>query len=189
MLWLALTDIRSADAAALLGKFSEDSDTLGLSRASAQRRRQRAVARSLTRYLIETRVGQSRNDYCLSSDDDGAPRVTLTGAASVHLSASASHSHNLAVSVLSTLGAVGIDVEFAKRRRSHEAIAAAVYGERERSLCQQGGLDAFYRIWTLREALAKASRSGFSALLANTDHFGSPHDGRTWWQTVDDCEW
>ena len=62
-------------------------------------------------------------------------------------------------------GALGIDVEY-HRPRDYHALAAHAFGPAEHAEVAADGADAFYRIWTLREAIAKATGEGL-ALAAN----------------------
>jgi 4'-phosphopantetheinyl transferase len=78
---------------------------------------------------------------------------------------SLSHSRGLAAVAVARAEAVGIDVE-RHRARDAAALAAQAFGPAERAEVAAGGLGAFYRIWTLREAMAKATGDGL-ALAAN----------------------
>jgi phosphopantetheinyl transferase len=85
-------------------------------------------------------------------------------------------------------GALGVDIE-RHRARDFAALAAQAFGPAERAEVGIHGADAFYRIWTLREAMAKATGEGL-ALAANgrdlVEGFLSgsyrriSHEGRLW---------
>src|SRR5579872_2631519 len=48
-----------------------------------------------------------------------------------------------------------------------------------------GGMRAFYRIWTLREAYAKACGAGFSILVDGRDYFPDAPDAGVWQKAID----
>jgi 4'-phosphopantetheinyl transferase len=85
-------------------------------------------------------------------------------------------------------GALGIDIE-RHRTRDFAALAARAFGPAERAEVAASGADAFYRIWTLREAVAKATGEGL-ALAANgrdlveggasEPYRRTEHGGRVW---------
>ncbi|MGA2411014.1 MAG: 4'-phosphopantetheinyl transferase superfamily protein [Candidatus Binataceae bacterium] len=99
-----------------------------------------------------------------------------------------SHSRAIAACAITDLGAIGIDVEFCANR-PFEAIAAAAFGPAEQELVARDGLAAFYRIWTLREALAKAWPDDIAWLADGHDYFaGAARDG-SWSAVIDQQAW
>lgn len=85
--------------------------------------------------------------------------------------------------------AVGIDVEVYNSRRDFTGIAAAAFGPEEQMAVAGEGASAFYRIWTLREAMAKASGAGIAEVADRTDRVGkSPKEG-AWRQRVGTTCW
>jgi phosphopantetheinyl transferase len=118
---------------------------------------------------------------------DGRPMLYRDDKLST-IAVSLSHSRAIAACAISALGLVGIDVEF-RADRPFEAIAAAAFGPKEQRTVAREGLKAFYRIWTLREALAKAVIGGISRLTDGRDYFGeAPSDG-IWSSTIDSQGW
>ncbi len=99
-----------------------------------------------------------------------------------------SHSKMIAACAISDLGPIGIDVEYCAER-SIDEIAASVFGPRERRAVVSGGPSAFYRIWTLREALAKASGARFSILDSEHDFFANAPRTGIWPSAIGQQEW
>lgn len=93
-------------------------------------------------------------------------------------SISLSHSRGWVACAVCSSAQVGVDVEVARPRRNWRAIAREAFGagEIERARTER----EFYRIWTLREALAKAEGKGLDRVADGLDrgHLG-PLDG-TW---------
>jgi len=76
-----------------------------------------------------------------------------------------SHTAGMVAVAMAPLGALGVDIE-RHRARDFAALAAHAFGPAEQEEVRIGGENAFYRIWTLREAVAKATGDGL-ALAAN----------------------
>jgi phosphopantetheinyl transferase len=74
-------------------------------------------------------------------------------------------------------GSIGIDLE-AHRPRSFDAIACHGFGPGEQSIIARDGMRAFYRIWTLREAMGKATGQGLALVTDGRDHIqATPEEG------------
>ena len=104
------------------------------------------------------------------------------------IAVSISHSRAIAACAISDLGTIGIDVEF-RANRPFEAIAATAFGPEEQRIVTREGLNAFYRIWTLREALAKAAIGGMSRLTDGCDYFAEAPSAGIWHSTIDSQGW
>lgn len=72
---------------------------------------------------------------------------------------SISHSYKYVACAVTLQGTLGLDIEHHKTR-DFCAIANYAFGQGECEAVKFGGEDAFYRIWTLREAMAKATGDG-----------------------------
>jgi len=99
-----------------------------------------------------------------------------------------SHSRMVVAGAITDLGVIGIDVEFCADRQ-FESIASTAFGPVEQRVVAREGRDAFYRIWTLREALAKASRSGTALLTDRKDYFAHSPDTGSWSAVIDNQAW
>jgi 4'-phosphopantetheinyl transferase len=85
------------------------------------------------------------------------------------ISAVISHSHGaVAACVSNTPMKLGLDIEFTEKQRAFEKLAAHFYQQEEISLIlsAEHTSDCFYRIWTLKEALAKTISKPIAALLS-----------------------
>jgi phosphopantetheinyl transferase len=147
---------------------------------------QSAAAHHLLSAMLE-REHLNGSSLRLVHGDDGRPLLYRDDKLST-IAVSLSHSRAIAACAISDLGAIGIDIEF-HADRPFEAIAATAFGPKEQRAVAREGLKAFYRIWTLREALAKAAIGGISRLTDGRDYFGeAPSDG-IWRSTIDSQAW
>lgn len=86
-------------------------------------------------------------------------------------SLSVTHSREVIAAARARQGIVGVDVEYIDSRRNIDMIGAAVFGPREQEAVRKFGRLAFYRMWCLREAYAKASGKGIIAVADRIDRF------------------
>ena len=101
----------------------------------------------------------------------------------MHLpSVSLSHSGGWLVGAISTEGAIGVDIEQHRPDRDFIALASAAFGPQECRLVESGGGPEFYRIWTLREAMAKARGVGLALVVDGRDHVTANAVGLSRWQ-------
>ena len=94
-------------------------------------------------------------------------RPPLARAAGTTYAVSTAHSGDFVACALASGPAVGIDVE-RHLPRAFGALAE-MFGPGERDLVSVQGEAAFYRVWCLREALAKASGAGFAGVVDGGD--------------------
>ncbi len=152
---LAYLTIETDAATRLIADFATPDDIVAVARHSRKhRRRQGLAARALLRAMLLSATGRA---WRLIKREDGrieaqspvpgrpAPRISL------------SHSGELVACALSTDGSVGIDVEQLRSDRDCVALAEAAFSSSEIAAVRESGWAAFYRIWTLREALFKAA--------------------------------
>lgn len=87
----------------------------------------------------------------------------------VPISCVISHSHGaVAAAVSSQPMPIGLDIEFTEKTRGFGKLAAHFYEQQEVNLINTAPVtsDCFYRIWTLKEALAKTIGEPIAKLLA-----------------------
>jgi len=82
---------------------------------------------------------------------------------------SIAHSRNIVAAAASAVGPVGIDLEYRDSARNLDRLAQAAYGAKECQAVASGGFSAFYRIWTVREAISKATGDGMALVTDRTD--------------------
>jgi 4'-phosphopantetheinyl transferase len=89
-----------------------------------------------------------------------------------------SHSGGWVACAVASSGQIGIDIEVYRPGRDIMGIAGLAFGDGERQDVEREGAAAFYRIWTLREALAKARGRGLVEAADGIDRVeGSPAEG------------
>jgi 4'-phosphopantetheinyl transferase len=153
-----------------------------------RRQMQRSAANSVLRDLLACDRGYPASDWRLAERAGGKPiLVTLDGPSAIDVSLS--HSGTLAAAAITDLGAIGVDIEYRAPSRSFSEIAEYAFGPQERRLAQSGGPRAFYRIWTLREALAKACGIGFPMLTDGFDYFTALPTAGSWRNVIDGQQW
>lgn len=184
-----------AAAEALL---SEDEKARGQSFVTAPLRQRFVAGRARLRSLLGEHLGRDPSTLVFAENAFGKPR--LADHPSMHFSLS--HSGGQAVLAVSDQREIGIDIERVRplehldlaRRYFHPNEVAAIDGVR----APDAQLLAFFRIWTLKEAVVKAIGKGLSIPLDTFDVSiatspptmvvapeGAP---RSWWlhQTVGD---
>lgn len=130
----------------------------------AERQRQFLLGRMLLRFAISTLTGIPAAAVCTTSQSGRGPQLQLPeGMPLPHFSLS--HSREWIACAVSTDHALGLDIEMVDAKRDVLALAEASFHVTEHAwLLKRNGLDriaAFYRLWTLKEALFK--------LLSNAD--------------------
>lgn len=73
-----------------------------------------------------------------------------------------SHAGDYVVAALAKGMAIGVDLESRARKTDMEALGARVFSESERELVRAGGRDAFFALWSQKEALLKAMGCGWA---------------------------
>ena len=73
-----------------------------------------------------------------------------------------SHAGGWAVAALMRGGAIGVDLESMDRRADVDRLGERVFSESERALAQAGGREAFFALWSRKEALLKALGCGWA---------------------------
>lgn len=128
------------------------------------RRDQSLAARALLRALLETFTDIPGKRWLMRTNEDGRISATTNGL-SHDLSVSLSHSGDRVACAVSKTGPIGVDVEFCSGDRDVHAIAKYAFTDEDIAAVHETGASAFYAIWTMREAVAKASGAGLAATL------------------------
>jgi 4'-phosphopantetheinyl transferase len=114
--------------------------------------------------LLLRELGGER--WTIEIDERGKP--IACGASARHISIA--HTGAIVAAAASTIGPIGIDVEYREPDRNFNQLALAAYGPEECEAVGQQGVSAFYRIWTLREAISKATGDGMAFVTDRIDH-------------------
>ncbi|HNB42594.1 MAG TPA: 4'-phosphopantetheinyl transferase superfamily protein [Burkholderiaceae bacterium] len=147
-----LADIRDHDCESMIGQLAAE-DRARLARIShARRRAQFIIGRRLLDLGLRQRHGHASASWRLAAGA-GKPRLLGDGAPEVSLS----HARELVLCAIADVP-IGLDVEYC-RERDFPALVEQMVGTDGRDRYLRLGDDvygeAFYRIWTLREALFK----------------------------------
>lgn len=89
----------------------------------------------------------------------GKPRLTHAAAG---WGFNLSHAGDYVVAALAKGAAIGVDLESLARKADVEALGARVFSESERALARTGGREAFFTLWSQKEALLKALGCGWA---------------------------
>ena len=153
------------------------------------------VAHAIVRNILSLYVNVPPATIAFETGPHGKPFLTCpldTG-----LFFNLSHSHNLALLAITSIGEIGVDLEYNRPKLNYHAIADRIMSEEEKSIFhdlpphQQSS--AFFSCWTRKEAFVKAHGKGlgfplhdFAVAFASPDRpgivtvHGHPDDGRKW---------
>jgi phosphopantetheinyl transferase len=188
MLAIAYRNLIEGPSGSAGGIIRSQGDAFVHSEHRSRRQLQRAAAESLLGDLLELVAAGPLSHWQVTRNQDGKPTlVNADGQSAIEVSLS--HSGPLALVGITDLGEIGVDLEFRTPRRSISEIAAYAFGSQERRMVESAGLAAFYRIWTLREALAKACGIGFPMLADGRDYFAQAPKTGTWQSEIDGRRW
>jgi phosphopantetheinyl transferase len=121
-----------------------------------------ATGRALAGQLLMALGGTG---WTIEPDAQGKP--IACGPFARHVSIA--HSRNIVAAAASAVGPVGIDIEYRDPVRDLDRLAQAAYGAEECRAVASDGHSAFYRIWTVREAISKATGDGMTLVTDRTD--------------------
>jgi 4'-phosphopantetheinyl transferase len=138
----------------------------------ASDRQRSTVAAALLRQVAGRRLGvaagQLRIDRSCPECDQPHGKPTVRDAADLHVSVS--HSAELVAVAVTEAAPIGVDVEF-MAERDYTGLARGFLGAGE----HVDGADSFYRLWTRKEALVKATGDGLRMPLPNVIVGGADH--------------
>ncbi len=185
MIVLAATRAETPSADELIERWASAADrSHAAARGESRGRYHSVLARAAIRALLFRHTEQT--DWLLQADGRGklyaTDRMGRPGPA-----ISVSHTRGMVACGLTTAGAFGIDIE-AHRPRAFDAIAGWSFGEEERRTIAAGQASAFYRIWTLREAMSKATGDGLALVTDGRDRCEGPDEGM-WHRQLDGQDW
>jgi phosphopantetheinyl transferase len=122
----------------------------------------RALGRALALQLL---VEIGGGPWTIEADARGKPLVL--GPSTRYISIA--HTGATIVAAASTIGPIGIDIERHDPERDLNRLALAAFGPAECAAVASHGVLAFYRIWTIREAISKATGDGLALATDGLD--------------------
>jgi len=155
---------------------------------SAGRRAQSsALAWSLLSNMLTAVWNLAPADIRISAEPSGKPFLEPIGGRALPF-ISLAHTRGWVACAASGIGPLGIDIERHRPGRNRSGIARSAFGPAEQ---QRAGAEtrAFYRIWTLREAIAKATGDGLTLATDRRDRVHDGPDEGHWRALLDDRCW
>lgn len=141
---------------------------------ASQRRRELLFGRAALRRLLASYAGARAGEVLIGRDAHSKPCARLEDGRPVP-SFNVSHCGDVLAIALCAQGGIGVDVEQADARLSMdlEGIARSQFAQAEYEVLMgsapQQRLDAFFRMWTLKEAILKATGVGLYHPLNQID--------------------
>lgn len=185
MIVLATVDTETQLADRLIEQWARGADRHDVAARTPRARYHSLLARAGMRALLFTQIAQSEWQFRADGrgklsaiDHSGRPGPAIC----------ISHTRGSIACGVGSVGALGIDVE-AHRPRDFQAMAAWGFGPRECAAIAIGGAAAFYRIWTLREAMGKATGEGLALATDRRDRFGSGPALGAWRARIAERDW
>lgn len=143
-----------------------------------------AGTRAVLRQLLAERTGEKPGALRFEPDAAGRPRVVPMRSSpadkpDVWPDFNVSHSGRHALIAIAARGRVGVDIEAARNGMNWHALTPTVFAPRDdayvSALPAHSRADAFYAVWTAKEALLKALGVGIG-------------DGMTWFSVLGDAQ-
>ena len=147
----------AVDAADWAGRLPAAAQARAARYSSAAARARAGASEWLKACWLPRELGLARVEFAAGAN--GKP--LLMGAAA-EWGFNLSHAGGWAVAALMRGGAVGVDLESMDRSADVDRLAARVFSESERALARAGGREAFFALWSRKEALLKALGCGWA---------------------------
>lgn len=165
-LWRFSTAAHSPALAALLTDSErEQAASLKLEKV----RLQYSASRACLRHILSLYTGLPPADLTFTTNACGKPALADAPGPAFNLT----HSGGLGLIAVFAGTTVGVDIEHSRRKDKLAGIAARVFSQSElatwQALTPAAQPGAFYRLWTIKEAVLKAAGCGFSVSPAEMD--------------------
>jgi 4'-phosphopantetheinyl transferase len=170
--WCAVLERPAAELERLARLLSGDEQERAARFRLAPVREQFVVARACLRSLLGGYLGVEPGRVVFSLGPQGKPRLA-SPAPSPPLFFNLSHSHGLALVALALVGEVGVDVEQLRPQTNNLELAERFFSPPEaaalRALPAWQREEAFFHVWTRKEAFMKATGFGLSHGLERSE--------------------
>lgn len=164
--WKELLPLLSTDEVSRLNRFSFERDA-----------RRFAVSHAVLRRLLGRLLDMPPEDVAMRAEAHGKP-VLKDGGKALHFSLSRSEERTLIGVAAQPLG---VDIECLTTPLDVEALAKPVFSPRERRVFEQtrpeSRQEVFFRSWTRKEAILKATGQGLSISPSAAEVLLAPGDG------------
>lgn len=141
---------------------------------------QSTIGRRLLLQMTSTLTGELLEAFRIATEASGRPILEREDGRKASVWISLSHSGPHLAVAATNVGPIGIDIERPRLGRNLDGIAEAAFGEEERRRYAEEGPPGFYRIWTLREAMAKAVGAGITMVGDRVDRAALGPDTGDW---------
>jgi 4'-phosphopantetheinyl transferase len=164
--WVHGVDLRAEPAveAACLALLDDEERARAARYQAAEPRRQFVITRGALRLLLAHHLDLSAQALAFAAGPHGKPFAVVDGTPA-RVEFNVSHSAGRGLIALAR-GPVGVDIEFLGREADFHLVAKGVLTAAEQAaLSQRAGAEQarlFYRLWTQKEALIKATGRGFA---------------------------
>jgi 4'-phosphopantetheinyl transferase len=167
-LWILELDLSAGARAELLAVLSAD-ERKRADRFLFDHHRNRFIAgRGALRVLLSSYTGVDPDDLCFNYGPSGKPfLVSSPGEPDLHFNLA--HSENLGLLAISRLPGLGVDLEQIRWLDDFDALVERFFSPRESSVFQplppEAKPEAFFNLWTRKEAWLKATGEGIGYSL------------------------
>ncbi len=189
--WFAVLDHAGVEPGRLHQSLSSD-ERMRAERFHFRRDRDRFIARhGILRVILSHYVHVEASELRFEQGKNGKPVLAEThGKRPVHFNLS--HSNGVALFAFSRDRELGVDIENVREMPEMEHIVEQFFSEKEKAffhaLPEDSKRDAFFNVWTRKEALLKALGGGLSLPLDMFDVAPAPDEGATR-LTIDAAPW
>ena len=171
-IWAACIDVAPTVSAALAVSLSEEERTRANRFRFRQHQSRFIAGRGLLRAIVShyLQIEPARVEFKYNSE--GKPELTRPfDGSGIHFNLT--HSEDLVLIAVTTIGPVGIDVERVRVNKDAKELVNWFCSPRERELFEtlaaQEKQLAFFNLWTRKEALLKATGEGIAQLLSQVE--------------------
>jgi 4'-phosphopantetheinyl transferase len=170
--WSAWLRRAEADYPADLALLAEEERAQAARFHFAGDRKNFVARRSLLRAILSRYLSVAPSQLALTHEARGKPQIAGPDG-SGHLHFNFSHSRNLALCAVGRFAPLGVDVEQLRPMPEMDDIAATFCSAPEKALLNaappEKKLEAFFNLWTRKEAYLKATGEGIAGSLAQLD--------------------
>jgi phosphopantetheinyl transferase len=180
--------------AAFFSSLAEDSQEavalLSTVEASSAPRRSKThgLARALLTQMVCCIWDTAPGSFRIGAEPSGRPHLVETGHQTMPF-VSIAHTRGWVACAATEIGPIGIDIERHRLDRNHQGISTAAFGPNEHARWLNSGAPSFYRIWTLREAIAKADGQGLGLVADGRDRVDEGPEEGHWSAVLDGTSW